>query len=859
MMGFAPRVSGPIPAGARRALPRVTGPGTARQSERLGPQFAALQSALESDRIQPEADTDAVPESDPELVVVFELAGTVSGFARAVDGVEGLEFLAELADEALEADDDFRMLDANDEPVTGDVPQTLYLAMSNARAVAELVRLFELWQLNPGEKFEQGLNPWRGAFGQLRAVRRWSAQDRVRDTGLLEQWQETVALVGGSQSSVRVEIDLGFRGAPTRRNARQSRVGELVERGGGRVVHQAAIPAVRYHGLLADLPHRSVQQVLEDGPEAIELLTTDDVMFVSPMRAMALQPAVLADEASAPAARPVARTDGGVAPRVAVLDGLPLANHQLLQQRLLIDDPDDRTAAYTAVQQHHGTAVASLICHGDLSGPDRGSNPNGPLYVRPILQPHPDRPEVETVLRDELLVDVVHRAFRRMFNGEAGQPPTAPSVRIVNLSVGDPARVFVREVSPLARLLDWLAYEYNVLIVVSAGNHAATVRLAPSVLADPERARREVLDQLASRARQRRVLAPAEAVNVLTVGAQHADGAIEPLPDTVIDVLAADVPALYTPVGFGHARSVKPELLAPGGRLVLQRPPPTARPDEPFELTVAPAAGRGPGLRVAAPDPRAGNAATGYVNGTSHAAALTSRAANQVMELLAYDGGGPVPLPDPQYHPVVTKALLVHAARWGMGASLLGQGGSGLDRRTLTQLLGYGAVQPDEVATAARHRPVLLGAGTITKDERHHYEFPLPPALRSTTDWRRLTLTLAWFSPIMAGRRHRVARLKLDPPRSKIGVHRTEAYHHAVVNGTVQHEVLEGTEAVAFVDGDVLAIEVDCRIDGAGAPPIRYGIAASLEVAPTLRSDIHEEVRQGLIQIQQRQQQQIRT
>lgn len=66
-------------------------------------------------------------------------------------------------------------------------------------------------------------------------------------------------------------------------------------------------------------------------------------------------------------------------------------------------------------------------------------------------------------------------------------------------------------------------------------------------------------------------------------------------------------------------------------------------------------------------------------------------------------------------------------------------------------------------------------------------------------------------------------------------------------NGTVQHEILEGQRAVVFTASDALEINVDCRVDaGRLAAPIRYALAATLEVAPTIRADIHQDVRQQL-------------
>jgi hypothetical protein len=64
--------------------------------------------------------------------------------------------------------------------------------------------------------------------------------------------------------------------------------------------------------------------------------------------------------------------------------------------------------------------------------------------------------------------------------------------------------------------------------------------------------------------------------------------------------------------------------------------------------------------------------------------------------------------------------------------------------------------------------------------------------------------------------------------------------------GTVQHEVLEGDAALAFAAGSALVINVDCRIGGTAHIPVRYGMAATLELGATVQTDIHNEVRQQL-------------
>jgi len=816
----------------------------------LAPRFQELQNALARGRALA---TSATTEPDPELVVVFEVAGSVDNFLRATRGVPGLEFLAALDDGTREPDDDFHFVKNNGRTVTA-VPETLYLVMSNAAAVGQLIRLFELWRANPKVTFERGLAPLKDVFAQLRDLRRWNAIDRVAETGLLEQWREDVAIVGG-QGTKRVEVDLWYRSDPGRRLAAQTEVEQLIARAGGTVLKSVLIGAIDYHALLADLPYDQVQAVLDRGPEAIQLLTADSVMLVSPARPMAVP--LESSEAAPPAGRtyaPPAVVDEP--PRVALIDGLPLSNHSALAGRLLVDDADGIASAYTTSQQVHGTAMASLICHGDLTAVDPPISRR--LYVRPVLRPH-EFFSSEVVPSDELFVDLLHRALRRMFEGDGSHPPAAPGVRIVNLSIGDAVRVFNRRLSPAARLLDWLAVEYNIVIVVSAGNHDSTLEVDASLVDDPVALQHAAFAYIRDRARLRRLLSPAEAVNAVTVGAVNSDAARPPLTDAVVDACGDGKPALYCAVGFGHRRSVKPDLLMPGGRELHQRPAPGAS----GLVTLHPAtlSRMGPGLWTAAPDPTGGPNGYAYSYGTSNAAALATRAAGQLLDVLAdhADVHGEFPWPDAQYHPVLVKALLTHAAGWG---DLRHRLRSELDvdpqrfRAEATRFLGYGPVDMSRLGTAAANRATLIGAGSIKEKQRHTLSLPLPTALAATTDWRRLTVTLAWLSEINPrSLRHRMARLSFDSNERALAVSRQEGDPHAVKAGTIQHEVFEGSQAVSFLRGASLEIHVDCKPDAANRleRPVRYAVVASLEVQETVRADIHAEVSEALrTQVRQR-------
>lgn len=99
---------------------------------------------------------------------------------------------------------------------------------------------------------------------------------------------------------------------------------------------------------------------------------------------------------------------------------------------------------------------------------------------------------------------------------------------------------------------------------------------------------------------QRRLLAPAESINAITVGAVHADSSdAGPVGYTVdpTDGLASISP--ITALGTGYRRSVKPDLATDGGRVMFRQP---AVPTNSISFTSG--SPSGPGILVASPGTR---------------------------------------------------------------------------------------------------------------------------------------------------------------------------------------------------------------------------------------------------------------
>lgn len=825
-------------------------PEPSRQAERLAPQLQRLQDALEQRRIALQGNSLGL---EPEQVLVLETVGPISDFIRSVEKVEGLEWLGEYELDEIPPGDGFEDEADPDRLLKGQ----LFLVMSDLQALDQLRSLFDAWRENPAAPFARGLSPLKKAFEHLHAIRHWDVEDRLRETGLLEDWQERLKY---GNEKVRFEAELWFRKEPERRRSAELYLRQQVEALGGNIVAQTVIPEISYHGILGQIDITQIEHLLDqrESRAKIKLFRCDDVMFMRPVGQCAFP---LDDEtehkeedkAELSAIRHPA-SPAQSSPVIALFDGLPLTRHLCLDGRVIVDDPDNYEADYQARERSHGTSMASLVSHGDLDA--REDVAERPIYVRPIMKPHPgfNGQSREAIPEDTLPVDIVHRAVVRLFDGDGGDAPVAPSVRVINLSICDPRRPFLREMSPWARLLDWLAWEYGILFVVSAGNQGEKLELDISGADFNSRVfeerQRLVISALAADTRNRRLLSPAETLNGLTVGALHADES-GPAPSHLIDPVNRGLPSTYSAHGPGYRRAVKPDLFLAGGRQLLSEDP--TAPNNPMTLRAF-ASSRAPGQRAATPGRAGALNEECYSRGTSNAAALASRGAAGFYKLVGEvrDSSG-IAIPA-ESHVVLIKALLVHGAGWDSVFPAYRDALKSADNRlpskeNLARFLGYGSASFEKAMTCTEQRVTVLGFGTLGDGEAAEFKLPQPPSLSGVNERRRLTITLAWMSPINSRHRnYRVAHLWYTIQGNLVET-RKWADARAVQRGTVQHEVFEGDRAVDFQDGDDLIVKVHCRNDAGEIPgSVRFGLAATLEVSDSslFPVAIYQEVRERL-------------
>ena len=771
----------PEPSHAERAKReggggRIRLPDAARQAERLAPEFRRLQDALAQKRAALQGNPHGI---DPEQVLVLETVGRIENFVNAVKNIAGLEWFGQLdiddiiPDHGFEEEQPAQLHFEAIEQEQHNLSGQLFLVMTDQQALNEIERLFRRWEADQNVKFPRGLAPLKQAFAQLYNIRPWNAEDRLRETGILADWQDRLQL---GQETVPFEAELWFRTNLNRRQQAESYLREVIESLDGEVVQRCSVPGIAYHAILGRIPHLHIPRIIAQPGigQHVRLLQCENIRHIRPLGQCATPlPDDIDDTESLGDELPQSLPTGD--PIVALLDGLPLTGHQKLNGRIVVDDPDAYESAYQARERVHGTAMASLICHGEL---DEGANPaRRLLYARPIMKPRRElnNQPVEVIPDDVLPVDLIHRAIRRLFESENDEPPAAPTVRVINLSVCDSGRPFDREMSPLARLLDWLSCKYNVLFIVSAGNHNHDIELdvARSELPNltPKHREMSVIKAIATDTRHRRLLSPAETLNALTIGASHQDTSKGNATHLLDPFTQTGLPSVVNAQGPGYRRTIKPDVLFPGGRQFLSERLGNTHPNA--VLQVAPFVNP-PGQRVATPGLQGQFDRTCYTRGTSNAAALASRGATflyDALEEIRREQSGKLLS---EYDAVLLKALLVHGADWGdtfpLYQSILQNGRNGkVFKDYVGRFLGYGSANIHKVAVCTDQRVTVLGTGKIGDGDADEFVLPLPPSLLSIAEKRRLTITLAWLTPVSSTHQnYRVAQLWCDLKQNNI-------------------------------------------------------------------------------------------
>ena len=271
---------------------------------------------------------------------------------------------------------------------------------------------------------------------------------------------------------------------------------------------------------------------------------------------------------------------------------------------------------------------------------------------------------------------------------------------------------------------------------------------------------------------------------------------------------------------------------------------------------------------------RAGRGDLERTRGTSCAAALTTRVVlNAAAELTGEDGPFTGQELSRRGLALLTRDLAVNASRWPDAAHAryreerrrLGPDRHFQAREEVARQFGHGVLDADLMREAPGFGTTLVGLGTVRKDTALVFDVPLPPSMSVDPVHRAMVVTLAWISPMEASRaRYPLAALEaVAADGDEFGDGAADrGWHLAMKNGHLDGKMIKrGTlwsrrmvhdrvRVPDFEDGATLPIRVQCRdASGSGLNPdddIRFAIVGTLEVAETVRYDVHQEVRDAL-------------
>jgi hypothetical protein len=834
------RIKGAPPKGifARKRSP-------AEQSERHSASFDRIEQTTESlkNGIDVSSDPRAVT---PDRALVIELLGRVDEFEAAAKEL-GFEWLTSeydetsLGDEAQEDEDD-----ADDRKGIG--ATYLYLTMPTVRGLETLLSRWRAFKAKREPTGDDRL--WWALFGYLQDIRVWSAKDRIDPS--IATYVELM-LSGDPDIPVVMEVDLWYRTEAERRDRAVSTLRELLQEVGGEMLDFCSIPEINYEAALVRVPSSVARRLaIRDG----KLANADEIMTIRP-QSLFESDAANSSTPKMPAVQPW--HPGGTSPIAAILDGYPVQGHSALGARLTVQEVDIEGRDVPVAARRHGTAMASLVVHGDLHAPQQPLN--NPVVVVPVLTASADG-SGETTPPGKLPIGVIYRAVKSLVAGLDGHAASHPDVVLINHSICDRYAPFVRRPTPWAVLLDYLSHAHRLLFVVSAGNIDSAFPLEPypdkksfdgAAVAEREA---EILLAIEQAKGLRSILSPAESINALTVGALHADGAAPAPAGTVDPYPNAPMTNICSALGFGVRRGIKPDLVEFGGRQTVMVS------QEPGNVAIRGFQSVHMGQMVAAPDPVGGNLQKVTLStGTSNAAALTTRAgiviAQAVNDIYAADRINWLTLPT---RAVILKVLLAHGARWGAVGKLLEEVYPPVEpkkyhrrRETITKFLGYGRPQPELVISGDQSRITLLATDTIVHDQLHEYRIPLPSAMLATRDIRRVVVSLAWSTPISVTMdTYRGVGLRIVDAQGKKnfwdGVSPTlQPNAKTTERGTLTHLVFEGKKKVEMLaDGKGLFVGVQAFANRTQflTAEVPYALAITLEMAQSQRSaGLYAEVR----------------
>lgn len=355
------------------------------------------------------------------------------------------------------------------------------------------------------------------------------------------------------------------------------------------------------------------------------------------------------------------------------------------------------------IDEHgHGTKVAGLAMYGNISKciDNRRFIPQLQIYSARVLNKDNEFDD-ESLIINQMKDAITY--FRNTY-----------SCRVFNISLGDPKLPYNdNKVSPWASLLDTLARELDILIIVSAGNYDADEymdvseiqRLYPKYLLNPSS----------------RIIEPATGCNVLTVGSLADRDYLSLVEGSQVryqPIAQKNQPSPFTRSGFGIGGAIKPDVIEYGGNWA--------------------------------------HDGTSIIN--SKELSIISLNKDYLHKLFASDVGTSFATPRVAHiaaqliNKFPDKSINFIRALIASSCEIPKECVSLLcnleDKNALYKLCGYGIPNLDNANFSDLNRVILYSENQLPFDMFHVYEVPIPDNFIATNGQRKITVTLAFDSPV---------------------------------------------------------------------------------------------------------------
>ena len=563
---------------------------------------------------------------------------------------------------------------------------------SSDTELTEFSRRLEAYQSGPSGTQKNA--PYAGLFANIDEVRRIQPEDRIGRLLKLERIEHPDDFVDGT--TYTVDLELWHTGDIQNCRRRLDQVSAFISNDGGRVTDTYVGPSL----VLARVKTQSatIKTLLTlDWVASIDLPPRVSIR-VSQQLNTGLQD--LGPILSPP----------GDAQGICVLDSGVTAGHPLLASAMGEATAVPPRLGTAADVNGHGTRVAGLALYGDIQQciESRTFIPQLRLFSARVLNENNEFDD------EDLITTQMRRAieyFKNTYN-----------CRVFNASLGDKRMPFNGgRVSPWASILDHLARELDVIIVVSAGNYDHE----PSPDATPDDHvqgyPRYLLEPPA------KIIEPATGCIVLTVGSlcNSANLPLGAQNNVALQPVAQPgQPSPFTRSGPGIGRAVKPELCEFGGNCAYDGDLRRLRP-ELAELSIV-SLNREYLARLFC---------TGV--GTSYACAKVAHSAARLWSQF------------PAASANLIRALLAASAEvpqesWELLRSI--------SDNAVLQLCGYGLPSLPRAMFSDSNRAILYAENELPFDRFHIYEVPIVEEFYAVDGERQIAVTLAFDPPVRHSR-----------------------------------------------------------------------------------------------------------